>query len=385
MAVKAPKAKAAAKKARIPAKKAGGRRAAEGQLAAPLHYCSAPPAPVLELTPEVAANPSRQRAIIVSANKWMNHTVLHYAFFKSGRWKVPPEQAAVIRKAFQQWQDVPIGVQLVEVDSLREAEIRIGFLLRDGSWSYVGRDVLHIPVNERTMSFGWRLDRDDYGLTTAIHEIGHTLGMPHEHQNPFAGIVWNEEAVYEHLGGPPNNWPRETTFHNVLRKLDSAEVSGSNWDPDSIMEYQFPAGLIVEPAGYRNGIFPPGTLSPLDKTWASTWYPAAGRTRAPGRSQPQLRVNEAVTADLAAGQQVDYVLRVDETRRYTVGTFGATDTVLALFEEVDGEPRFLAGDDDSGTDRIATITHRLRPGRTYYVRMRVVYKGTRGTVTLMYW
>ena len=327
MAVKAPKTTAAAKKARTPAKKAGGRRTAERQSAAPLHYCSAPPAPVLELPPEVAANPSRQRAIIVSANKWMNHTVLHYAFFKSGRWKVPPEQAAVIRKAFQQWQDVPIGVQLVEVDNLHEAEIRIGFLLRDGSWSYVGRDVLHIPVNERTMSFGWRLDQDDYGLTTAIHEIGHTLGMPHEHQNPFAGIVWNEEAVYEHLGGPPNNWPRETTFNNVLRKLDPAEVSGSNWDPDSIMEYQFPAGLIVEPAAYRNGIFPPGTLSPLDKTWASTWYPAAGRTRAAGRSQPQLRVNEAVTVDLAAGQQVDYVLRVDETRTYTVGTFGATDTV----------------------------------------------------------
>ena len=123
MAVKAPKAKAAAKKARIPAKKAGGSRAAGRQPAAPLNYCSAPPAPVRELTPNVAANPSRQRAIIVAASKWMNHTVLHYAFFKSGQWKVPPEQAAVIRKAFQQWQDVPIGVQLVEVDNLREAEI----------------------------------------------------------------------------------------------------------------------------------------------------------------------------------------------------------------------------------------------------------------------
>jgi hypothetical protein len=202
MAVKATKAKAAPKKARTPAKKAGGRRAADRQPAA-LNYCSAAPAPVREMNPDVAANPSRQRAIIVSASKWMNHTVLHYAFFKGGRWKVPPEQAAVIRKAFQQWQDVPIGLQLVEVDDLREAEIRIGFMLNDGSWSYIGRDVLHIPVNERTMSFGWRLDRDDYGLTTAIHEIGHTLGMPHEHQNPFAGIVWNEEAVYDHLGGPP--------------------------------------------------------------------------------------------------------------------------------------------------------------------------------------
>jgi hypothetical protein len=381
----AKKARVPAKKARVPVKKAGGKRNAEQPTSATLNYCSVPAPVVPEFTPEVAANPSRQRAIIASAKKWINNTVLHYAFFKSGRWKVPPEQAAVIRTAFQQWQSVPIGVKLVEVDSLAEAEIRIGYLLRDGSWSYVGRDVLNIPVNERTMNFGWRLDRDAYGLTTAIHEIGHTLGMPHEHQNPFAGILWNEEAVYEYLGGPPNNWPRETTYHNVLRKLNPAEVSGSNWDPDSIMEYQFPAGLILEPAAYRNGIFPPGSLSPLDKTWASTWYPAAGGTRAARRSEPQLRVNQAVTVDLAAGQQVDYVLHVDETRTFTVGTFGAADTVLALFEEVDGEPRFLAGDDDSGTDRTATITQRLRPNRTYYVRMRLVYKGTRGTVTLMCW
>jgi hypothetical protein len=383
MAVKAPKVKAA-KKARVPAKKTSGGKAAAPQAATPLRYCAAPPPSVREFTPEVAANPSRERAIIASANKWMNHTVLHYAFFTSGQWKVPPAQAAVIRKAFQQWMDVPIGLQFTEVNSLPEAEIRIGYA-RDGSWSYIGRDILHIPVNERTMSFGWPLDQNAYGLTTAIHEIGHTVGMPHEHQNPFAGIVWNEEAVYTYLGGPPNNWPRQTTYNNVLRKLNPADVAGSNWDPDSIMEYQFPAGLIIQPAAYSNGIFPPGTLSPLDKSWASTWYPAAaGGTRAV-RAEPQLRVNHSVTVDIAAGQQVDYVLRVDETRTYTIGTFGAADTVLALFEEVDGEPRFVDDDDDSGAERTAAITHRLRPGRTYYVRMRMVYKGTRGTVTIMCW
>jgi hypothetical protein len=361
-------------------------RVAERQDNASLHYCAAPPAPVLEFPPEVAANPSRQRAIIEASSKWMNNTVLHYAFFKTGEWKVPPEQATVIRKACKQWQDLPIGIQLREIDNLREAEIRIGYLVGDGSWSYVGRQILDQPQNERTMSFGWPLNRDDYGLTTAIHEIGHTLGMPHEHQNPFAGIVWNEDAVYKYLGGPPNNWPRQTTFQNVLRKLDPAEVTGSNWDPDSIMEYQFPAGLITEPAAYHEGIFPPGTISQLDRTWATTWYPAGnGRSRAAGRAEPQLRVNEAVTVDLGGGQQVDYLIRVDETRKYTISTFGATDTQLTLFEDVEGEPRFLAGDDDSGKDHTATISHRLRPGRTYHVRLRVVYKGSRGTVTLMYW
>lgn len=380
-------------KARPAAKKSAAKAAAAGngkpQANAPVRYCAAPPTPELKFSPEVAANPSRQRAIIATHGVWMNNTVLHYAFFKTGQWKVPPEQAVVIRKAFKQWQVLPIGIEFREIANLREAEIRIGYLVGDGSWSYVGRQILDQPQNERTMSFGWPLNRDDYGLTTAIHEIGHTLGMPHEHQNPFAGIVWNEDAVYKYLGGPPNNWSRDTTFHNVLRKLDSAEVSGSNWDPDSVMEYEFPAGLITEPAAYHDGIFPPGTISVLDRTWMTTWYPpgnaANGRARATGPAEPQLRVNEAITADLGAGSQMDYVIRVDETRKYTIGTFGATDTQLTLFEDVDGEPRFMAGEDDSGRDHTATITHRLRPGRTYHVRLRVVYKGSRGTVTLMYW
>ena len=383
MAVKAPrKAKAASKKASAPAKKAVVARAGEGT--ASLRYCKAPPAPVLTFTPEVAANPSRQRAIISSANKWMNQTVLHFAFFKTRPRNVPDAQAAIVRKAFKQWMNLPIGIKFVEVDNLREAEIRIGYA-NDGSWSYIGRDVLNQPLTDRTMSFAWPLDRDAYGLTTAIHEIGHTLGMPHEHQNPFAGNVWNEAAVYKYLGGPPNNWSRDTTLHNVLEKLDAAEYTGANWDPDSVMEYEFPAGLINEPAAYHNGIFPPGTISPLDKTWATTWYPATPLARARGRVEPQLRENEAVTVDLGAGQQIDYVVRVNAARKYPIGTFGAPDTQLTLFEEVDGEPRFLAGNDDSGTDRTAQISYRLRPGRTYHVRLRVVYKGARGTVTLMYW
>ena len=71
------------------------------------------------------------------------------------------------------------------------------------------------------------------------HEIGHTIGFPHEHQNPNAGIVWDEEAVYRALGGPPNNWSRETTFHNIIRKIQPDRVQGSTWDPDSVMHYPF--------------------------------------------------------------------------------------------------------------------------------------------------
>src|SRR5439155_8755648 len=129
-----------------------------------------------------------------------------------------------------------------EVSDGGSADVRIGFVDGDGAWSYLGRDVRDVPGRfERTMNFGWDLTEDPRKADVAVHEIGHTLGFPHEHQNPFAGIVWDEEAVYRYFGGPPNNWPRETVELNVLRKLAASEVQGTQWDPDSIMHSGFAA------------------------------------------------------------------------------------------------------------------------------------------------
>jgi Astacin (Peptidase family M12A) len=384
MAVKTPRKAAGTKKKSTagPARKASAaskKRTTRGSRGRVREYCAVEPHPVPDLAPEVEANPDRASAIIVGRDKWANHTVLHYSFFGSGDWSVPDNQADVVRSAFAQWKALPLGLEFVEVNDLAEAEVRIGYMPGGGSWSYLGKDVLGIPLDERTMNFGWPLDRDADGLSTAVHEIGHTLGMPHEHQNPFAGIVWDEQAVYDFLGAPPNNWSRQTTFNNVLRKLNQAEVTGSQWDPDSVMEYEFPAGLIREPAAYRSGIHPPGTISPADAEWAKRWYP--GDTPV----EEILRLNESVTVDLAAGQQVDFTIRVRNNRRYTIGTFGSSDTLLTLFEDVEGSPRFLAGDDDSGTDRNASVTYRLRPGRTYHVRLRLYYKGMSGKTAVIYW
>jgi hypothetical protein len=37
--------------------------------------------------------------------------------------------------------------------------------------------------------------------------------------------------VYKELGGPPNNWSRQETFYNIIRKIDVNEVDGGPWDP----------------------------------------------------------------------------------------------------------------------------------------------------------
>jgi hypothetical protein len=63
--------------------------------------------------------------------------------------------------------------------------------------------------------------------------------------------VWDEEAVYKSLAGPPNLWPREVTYSNIIEKIDPTLVDGGEWDKDSIMHYPFEAGMILKPEKYR--------------------------------------------------------------------------------------------------------------------------------------
>jgi hypothetical protein len=325
------------------------------------------------------ADPRRAAAIILTKSKWANGTVLHYCFFTGGHFSVPKKQADAVREAFAKWKAVGVGLEFQEVSQLSEAEVRVGYSTDDGSSaSAVGRDVLNVPLNEPTTVYGWDLTTK-YGSGTALHELGHVFGMEHEHQNPFAGIKWHERAVYDALGRPPNNWDHATTFHNILEKLNSQQVQGSAWDPDSIMEYEFEPGLIDEPEQYDvNGLTPPGTLSTADKQWALKWYPPIQAVLT------TLQPFQPSVLDLAAGQQVDLSIKPTASRKYTIETKGASDTLLVLFEDINGTPRYLAGDDDSGEDRNAKIAYKLFQGRNYIARLRLFYPGASGNTSLMY-
>ncbi|MBQ0825940.1 beta-glucuronidase AbsR1 [Streptomyces tagetis] len=355
-------------------------------------YCSLAPRPAPAFAPGVAAE--RIAALVGGQRMWANGTVLHYCFLGAdtdasvvpmpgtGRprrepWAGARAQRDVVRDCFAEWRDLGIGLELREVGDRAEAELRIGFRPDDGSWSAVGKDALRVGLNDPTMNFGWDLTASGE-RSTALHQIGHALGMLHEHQSPYAGLLWDEEAVYAELAGPPNHWGRERTYDNILRRLDADEVNSPVWDPLSIMEYAFPAGLILEPERYRAGLRSPGTLSAADKEFALRWYPPLRR---PGPLVPF----RSVPLGLGPGEQADFRLDPPQTRTYTVGTFGDSDAVLVVFEERDGEPRYLAGHDDGGTPGNATLGVRLVRGRRYVVRVRLYSSWGAGETAVMCW
>ena len=321
---------------------------------APQLHCAVPRLKPREFGPEVSAE--RQKLIIVTGNKWVNGTQLHYYFFEDDFWGAGNDQKDIVREGFEVWEDVGIGISFTEVSSPDDAEIRIGFQQGDGYWSYIGTYMLNIGQSERTMNFGQDLTQDHRGVDVPVHEIGHTLGFPHSHQNPFSGIVWNESAVIEYFSGHPNYWTLEDIKNNVLDKLPANLVEGSDWDPNSIMHYAFQTGLIALPEEYQNGLTPVPGLSDVDKEQVWLFYPAVTP------SYTELKPLELQRLNLQMGQQKDFSIRPESTRTYTIQTFGPMDSVMVLFEDRDGDFQFIAGDDDSGWNRNASLNLRLYAG-----------------------
>src|SRR5690606_3091251 len=123
--------------------------------------------------------------LVQSMNKWVNGTALPYAFLApSAARGGAPDEAPLreqVRKAFDRWASIGIGVRFEEVSEPSRATIRIGFVAGDGHWSYLGRDALLQGVGDRTMNLDPRdaLASGEHGVDVACHEIGHALGFPH--------------------------------------------------------------------------------------------------------------------------------------------------------------------------------------------------------------
>lgn len=158
--------------------------------------------------------PRRMYQLFSRHQLWVNHTVIKY--YLDTNTNVPRvniwDMQEAVRSGFGEWKSLGLGLDFKEVKDARDAEIRVSFQA-GGSWSYVGTDNIDentIRYPSPTMNFGWDVTIQGRSFDTALHEIGHALGLSHEHQNPFGGLQWDESAVLKHYSGYPNYWNEKT-------------------------------------------------------------------------------------------------------------------------------------------------------------------------------
>jgi len=334
--------------------------------------CAMPITKERELPKEIEGT-IRARLIRMSDKKWANGTEITYYYFTDGPFADQRNNITFVERAFNGWTDVGIGLKFTRVMDIEDSMVRIGFLQGDGSWSYVGRDCLTIGMSDRTMNFGWDLrgDRRGGGVDTPLHEIGHMLGFPHEHQNPNAGIVWNEEEVLRTFAAPPNNWDERQTTNNILRKIGKDQVEGSDWDPDSIMSYGFGAGLIKSPEKYSSGLFPEDGLSQKDIETVRKLYPLLSNDE----PTPLKNNQTANISSLPEGSEKTFLIEPTSSGNYRMQTIGAIDSLMVLSELLSsGSKRQIRGNDDSGSGDNALIETNLQAGRKYLLTVRLIAK-----------
>ncbi len=214
---------------------------------------------------------SELRAGIVKSCKWENGEVITVKFLNGDEFLQKK-----FKKYLYEWMNFA-NLNFVIVPSNINATIRVRFDNSGQSYSYLGTECKYITDQSKpTINFGWfNHQTEEKEFQRVIrHELGHVLGLIHEHQTPAANIIWNESVVYN-WGKTTQGWDQATTYHNIIEKYTMTGTNYSAFDKSSIMTYGIPASWT------SNNVSVPSNfeLSATDKKYIAQWYPFGNTKR----------------------------------------------------------------------------------------------------------
>ena len=203
------------------------------------------------------SNVITNRSVVYKGKTWDVGSTINIGFING-----TAQEISTVKQVYGELEFLNLKFNYVQ--DLQKSDVRWSFTKGLGSWSYIGTDAMFIDKFKPTVNIGWEIDK-----TVVRHELGHSLGLAHEHQNPSGGINWNKQNVIRDLTGPPNNWSIAQIEHNVFKALTRENVDFTNFDSQSVMLYAFPASWTLDNKGTSFN----STWSVIDIATLKKFYP----------------------------------------------------------------------------------------------------------------
>jgi hypothetical protein len=230
------------------------------------------------LTQAYGGNPmGRPLVAEVEGQLWKNGQELNVYFLDGNS-----NQKDAVEAAAKEWERYANIAFKFHTKKPRNAQISVTFR-RGGFSSYRGKSCEHF-ANRGEPSMVLQ-DTDE--RRHILHELGHALGLYHEHQNPKGKISWDRKAVYKYFKDT-QGWDKDTVDINILNPATSTSVV-SSFDPESIMLYAFPANLTTN--GFSTEYN--SKLSKTDKLYIARLYPKRPCKKCGGKGYILVKVGGA--------------------------------------------------------------------------------------------
>lgn len=142
---------------------------------------------------------------------------------------------------------------------------------RGGYWSYLGPDILHIPASKPTMNLeAFTMSTPESEFHRVIrHEVGHTLGFPHEHlRKELVDLLDPDKTVAYFMR--TQGWSEADVRAQVLTPVSESSLMGTEHaDAQSIMCYTIPSECTISGQPIVGGT----DIDAADQAFAAKLYP----------------------------------------------------------------------------------------------------------------